>query len=187
MPRKVSARLGRSRTTTLLSWLHQRRSRPAPAGLVVLTSRVPTAASARRGPAGFPHLHVARARSAPPEREAAAPSAAGPRRPPVSGRGRGERAPRGRRVLTVPARSPCRGGAVHAAAQPFHAPRRQPHAPGLAAPRATTLPSAGRAAINPAPHAATPSPCKIPDTSSTTASQHSLARRRIHSSHQPQY
>ncbi|KAG2599449.1 hypothetical protein PVAP13_5KG443407 [Panicum virgatum] len=144
MPRKVSARLGRSRTTTLLSWLHQRRSRPAPAGLVVLTSRVPTAASARRGPAGFPHLHVARARSAPQEREARPlrPLPRGPGAHPSAARGRGQRAPRGRRVLTVPARSPCRGGAVHAAAQPFHASRRQPHAPGLAAPRATTLPSA---------------------------------------------
>ena len=172
MPRKVSARLGRSRTTTLLSWLHQRRSRPAPAGLVVLTSRVPTAASARRGPAGFPHLHVARARSDPQEREAAAPTAAGSRRPPVSGARPGPagaaRPPSAdcARPEPVPRGRHARSGVAD--------PRSRPatHAPGLAAPRATTLPSAGRAAINPAPHAATPSPCKIPDTSSTTVSQH---------------
>ena len=173
MPRKVSARLGRSRTTTLLSWLHQRRSRPA--GLVVLSSLVPTAASERRGAGSRLDFRISTSRARARRHRSARPLRPLPRGPgahPSAARGRGQRAPRGRRVLTVPARSPCRGGAVHAAAQPFHAPRRQPHAPGLAAPRATTLPSAGRAAINPTPRAATPSPCKIPDTSSTTVSQH---------------
>jgi len=175
MPRKVSARLGRSRTTTLLSW--------APGCISVARAPLrlgwwssPPESPPRRARAEARldfRISTSRARarihrSTRPLR----PLPRGPGAHPSAARGRGQRAPRGRRVLTVPARSPCRGGAVHAAAQPFHAPRRQPHAPGLAAPRATTLPSAGRAAINPAPHAATPSPCKIPDTSSTTVSQH---------------